>query len=145
MSAMPDRAASATVLTALSFDYGHKRIGVAAGQSVSATAEPLATLRVRDGRPDWDAITALVAEWRPQQLVLGRPRHADGSVHPLDDAIDRFANRLRGRYGLPVTLIDEHLSSYAAATEAGLDDADDAVHAEAARVILETWFAARRT
>lgn len=129
-----------TAITAFGFDYGARRIGVAVGQSVTRTAEPLATIEVRNGRPDWDAIARLIAAWRPQQLVLGLPSHADGKgVHSLKATIERFGRRLHGRFHLPVAFVDERLSSYAAegcpaVPQAGLD-------AVAARLILETWLA----
>ncbi len=40
-------------LTALAFDYGTKKIGVAVGQSITQTASPLAIIPARDGIPDW--------------------------------------------------------------------------------------------
>lgn len=128
-----------TTRTVLAFDFGHKRIGVAVGQDLTGTARALATIAVRNGQIDWDAISALVDAWRPEQFVLGRPRTADGAPHVLEHAIERFARRLRGRYGRPVSFIDEHLSSHAARADpecarAGLD-------AVAARLILESWFA----
>src|SRR5690606_31554760 len=109
------------------------------GQDLTGTAQALATIAVRNGQIDWHAISALVDAWQPQQFVLGRPRTADGAPHVLEQAIERFALRLGGRYGVPVSFIDEHLSSHAARADpecprAGLD-------AVAARLILESWFA----
>jgi len=128
-----------TPRTVLAFDFGRRRIGVAVGQEVTRTAEALSTIAVRDDRPDWAAITAVVETWRPDLFVLGRPRNADGGATALDAALARFARRLEGRYGRRVSFVDERLSSYAAGAapcpgRGGLD-------AAAARVILETWFA----
>ncbi|MEQ8231224.1 MAG: Holliday junction resolvase RuvX [Gammaproteobacteria bacterium] len=125
--------------TVLAFDFGLRRIGVAVGQEVTGTAEPLVTLQVRDQRPDWDAIAALVGTWQPDLFVLGRPCTADGAPTALSAPLERFARRLAGRYGRPVSFVDERLSSYAAgehprAGRTGLD-------AASASVILETWFA----
>ena len=130
------------VVTALAFDYGTRRIGVAAGQSLSASAEPVAAVAVDNGRVDFDAIAALVETWQPDVFVLGRPRRADDSRHPMEDAIERFARRLEGRYGRPVHRVDEHLSSWAGEARGGADTAGG-VDAAAAAVILETWFAVR--
>lgn len=123
----------------LAFDYGVRRIGVAVGQDLTGTAEALTTVRVKDGRPDWDAIARLVAEWAPASLVVGMPSTASGERPALTDAIERFARRLEGRYALPVSFVDEHLSSVVASQDGrrergGLD-------AAAARVILERHFA----
>jgi putative holliday junction resolvase len=122
------------ITTALGFDYGIARIGVAVGQTLTKTATPLKTLPARDGQPDWAVIKALLTEWRPDCLIVGLPSTADGQPHRLAAAIKRFGQRLHGRFGLPVIYIDERLSSYAAATPRG-----DTLDAVAARVILETW------
>lgn len=95
----------------LGFDFGLRRIGVAVGQTVTETATPLATLASHDGTPDWEAIDALVARWRPDLLVVGIPSNEDGSRHALARPIGRFARMLEQRYGLKVDLVDENLSS----------------------------------
>ena len=123
--------------TALGFDYGEKRIGVAVGQTVTRTASPLTTLPAKQGQPDWVVLGRLIAEWQPDCLVLGMPSTADGQPHPMAEPIARFGRRLGGRYNKPVHVVDERLSSYAAEDLArrsgrGLD-------AHAAQQILETW------
>lgn len=126
--------------TYLAFDYGTRRIGVAVGQSVTRTANPLTTVHVRHGRIDWDALARLVAEWQPDGFVLGLPGTADGRPHALKPAIERFARRLHGRFQRPVAFVDERLSSYAAGREQSLHAAG--LDAAAARLILESWLAA---
>lgn len=123
--------------TALGFDFGEKRIGVAVGQTVTRTASPLTTLPAKHGQPDWVVLGRLIGEWRPDCLVLGMPSTADGQPHPMAEPIARFGRRLAGRFKLPVALIDERLSSYAAedfARRSGLG-----LDAHAAQQILETW------
>ena len=44
----------------LGFDYGLKRIGVATGQCITATAAPLNPLAARDGVPDWGHVEAVI-------------------------------------------------------------------------------------
>ena len=134
----------------LGFDYGLKNIGVAVGQELTRTATPLATVRAAAGRPDWNAITALIREWQPGALVVGVPRHRDGSAHAMTEAAQRFARRIEGRYRLPVYTVDERLSSREAQhlvkvagtqrrrrTRGTVDDV-------AAQVILHTWFEQQR-
>lgn len=125
--------------TALGFDYGMRRIGVAVGQTVTRTASPLATLPARDGQPDWTAVRRLIDTWQPDVLVVGLPTTADGSPHALAAPITRFARRLAGRFGLAVEFVDERLSSHAAAALAC--DSRHGVDAHAAALILETWLA----
>ena len=124
--------------TVLAFDFGTRRIGVAVGQNATGTAQALATVRVRQGRPDWDALSRVIDQWAPDLLVLGLPATDDGSTHPLASPIDRFARRLEGRFGIPVSFVDERLSSYVA--EQDPESKRVGVDAVAARVILESWF-----
>ena len=134
------------MMVLLGFDFGSKRIGVAVGQLVTGTARELVTLNNRNGAPDWDAITHLLDEWRPDALVVGLPLNLDGSEHEVSRMAKRFGNRLRGRYNLPVFTIDERLSSSEAesllAEQGRFDRAD--VDKVAARLILESWLAENR-
>lgn len=132
--------------TLLGFDYGLKRIGVAVGQELTGTANPLETLRVPDSGIDWDAIRRLIDEWQADALVVGVPLNMDGTEHEMTLAARRFARRLQGRYGLPVYEIDERLSSVEAAhalRRRGLRPTRGQRHGEidqeAAQVILQTW------
>jgi len=107
----------------LGFDYGTKSIGVAVGQSETRLAQPLGHVRVRAGTPDWDTITQLIAEWRPDALVVGLPLNMDDSENALTQAATKFGNRLSGRYNLRVHFVDERLTSVMAKSallEAGI-------------------------
>lgn len=103
---------------------------------ITGTARALATVGYAGGRPDWKAIEALLGEWRPDALVVGVPRHLDGTHQPMTDAAERFCRQLEGRFGLTVYRADERLTSAAAAE---LDDGGQSLDARAARVILESW------
>ena len=118
----------------MGFDYGSKKIGVAIGQTITATASPLAIVSVKNKQIDWLNISSLVQEWQPNELVVGLPKNNDGSDSIMTIAAQRFSRQLHGRYHLPVHTIDERLSSVAAAerTSGQLD-------AVAAQIILETW------
>lgn len=128
----------------MGFDYGQKRIGVAVGQTLTASANPLAIITVQQNKPDWARITELIQTWQPETLVVGLPLHADGTDTEITQAARRFSRQMAGRYQLPVHLIDETLTSLAAdalirnrATNRKQTQANDAV---AAQIILETWF-----
>jgi len=97
--------------TLLGFDFGTKRIGVAIGQEVTGTVNPLTTLTAKNHKPDWDAISKILSEWQPDLLVIGLPLHMDGSEQTMTQAARRFSNQLNGRYHIPIALMDERLSS----------------------------------
>jgi putative Holliday junction resolvase len=128
--------------TLLGFDYGTRKMGVAVGQELTGTSRPLVTLRHIGGGPDWDAVTRLIEQWRPDGLVVGIPLNMDGTEQPMTAAARRFARRLAGRYRLPVYEADERLSSRAAGDfihEAGAERRRHGVDEVAAHVILQTY------
>ncbi len=134
--------------TVMGFDFGTARIGVAIGQELTATATPLATLKAHKGQPDWDGITRLIQEWQPAVLVVGAPRHADGTANAVTTAALDFSRQLQHRYRREVATIDERLSSHeangliSAATCWPKRKRSDGigVDAVAAMLILESWF-----
>ena len=100
--------------TVLGFDFGAKRIGIASGQVLTGNANPLTTLTNVNNKPDWESIEKLIAEWKPQALIVGLPYLLDGKETEMTIRADKFSRRLHGRFGLPVFTISETLSSFEA-------------------------------
>jgi putative holliday junction resolvase len=100
--------------TALAFDFGLRRIGVAVGNTLTMSARPLTTLVARDGDPDWAEIDRLVRDYAPQICVVGIPYNMDGSETTLAPRARGFAARLHDRAAVEIALVDERLSSRAA-------------------------------
>ncbi|UOA09450.1 MULTISPECIES: Holliday junction resolvase RuvX [Methylobacter] len=100
--------------TYLCFDFGYKKIGTAVGQTITATASPLQTIRSINQSPDWEIISKLIKEWQPAGLVVGISRQADGSDNPVTQRMLKFCRQLEGRYQLPVYQQDETLSTFEA-------------------------------
>ena len=128
----------------MAFDYGSKRIGVATGQRITSTAEPIAIVKVSAKGVHWQEIDKLIQTWRPAEIVVGLPLNMDGthseSITPL---AEKFAEALKKAYPYPVHMMDERLST----NEARLDlmgneskTQGDYVDAYAAKLILESWF-----
>lgn len=105
---------STTAETFLGFDYGAKYIGVAVGSRHSRQAEPLTTLRGSAKNPDWVGVSKLIAQWRPDALIVGLPLNMNGSGNPMTRAARQFGEHLKARYNLPVHMVDERLSTLAA-------------------------------
>ena len=130
--------------TIIAIDFGLRNIGVAVGNTLSLTSRPLTILQARDGVPDWDALSSIFDEWRPDRILVGNPLNMDDSESDMGRQAARFARRIEGRFGLTVTLVDERLSSREAqanALTAGHrgDFASIPVDDEAAAIILATW------
>ena len=117
----------------LAFDFGTRRVGVATGNTVTDTASALRTLSI-DGEARFDAIGALIAEWQPDELVVGVPWHPDGAAHENTLRAQRFARQLQGRFRLPVHEVDERYSTVEASSS-GANDLD----AACAAIILEQY------
>ncbi len=96
--------------TILAFDYGLRRIGVAVGQDVTASASPVGVVANGEDGVDHDRIRAIIREWHPTRLVVGMPTHADGSPGAMTAAVEAFIDEL-AQYGLPISTIDERYSS----------------------------------
>lgn len=136
----------------MGFDYGTKRIGVAVGQEITQTVTPLTTLDCPRNKPNWQAISELLQQWQPQLLVVGLPLHMDGSEQPLTQAARRFGNQLKGRYNLPVEMVDERLSSVEAEEQLRNSPAPqnikrrkESIDKIAAQLILQTWLDQQQT
>ncbi|MGQ8364835.1 Holliday junction resolvase RuvX [Glaciecola sp. 1036] len=130
--------------TVLAFDFGTKSIGVAVGQTITATASPLAAIRANEGIPDWQDIIKLVEQWQPDSLVVGLPLNMDGTEQELTRRARKFANRLANQTRLQVHHQDERLSTVDA--KARLFElggykklSKDKVDSVSACLIFESW------
>jgi len=120
-------------LSLLAFDFGTRRIGVAVGNTLTGGARPLGPVTA-SGDAAFEAIGRLIAEWRPDALVVGIPTHPDGAPHENTRRAQRFARRLEGRFHLPVHEVDERWST----TEAKAMGARD-LDAASAAILLEQF------
>ncbi len=119
--------------TILAFDYGEKRIGVAVGNTVTQTAEPLKIIQEPNQDKRFKAIEQLIDEWQPQLLVVGLPKHPDGAEHAMTQKVQRFGNQLKGRFQMEVVWVDERYTSVS------VDGGNDAL---AAQLILQQYLQA---
>ena len=134
--------------TVLGFDYGARRIGVAVGNALSG-ARALAVVANGAHGPDWQRLDGLLRDWHPQALLVGLPLTMDGAEQNASRAARAFATALGARYQLPTHLVDERLSSVAAAQQFAERRASGQArrkHAEsldaiAAEIIIQTWLA----
>ena len=129
----------------LAFDYGTRNIGVATGQTITRTASMQTPLKANDGVPDWAQIEKLIAEWKPDLVLVGLPLNMDGTESELSARARKFGNRIHGRFGVKIEMVDERLTSFAAKGEVmdrggSRDYKKNPVDSIAARILLEGWF-----
>jgi putative Holliday junction resolvase len=96
--------------TILAFDFGRRRIGIAVGQQVTGSANPLSVVRNTESGPDWREIDKIVQEWQPACLVVGMPLNVDGSRSQIAIYVDEFIDEL-SRFERPVYTVDERYTS----------------------------------
>jgi putative Holliday junction resolvase len=124
-------------LTVMAFDFGVRRIGVAIGNTLTKSGQPLKTITEASSDTCFKAIEELLREWQPNRLVVGMPCHPDGAAHEMSAKARRFGNQLHGRFQLQVDWVDERYSSVVLE---GRSDMRDNLDAHSAALILEQYF-----
>jgi len=140
----PENNTTKTPSSLLGFDFGTKSIGVATGQMVTATAQPLAAIKANDGIPSWEIVEKVIKDWKPDIVIVGLPLNMDGSEQPITLRAKKFGNRLTGRFGVKVAFQDERLTT-ASAKEFIFDHGGykalekGKIDSVSAALILESW------
>ena len=98
----------------IAFDYGDVRIGVAISDVDGILAVPLVTL-INKEETLFLQISELIDEYQPIHIYVGKPLHLSGKESDSTLKASAFATRLGDETSLPVTLIDERLSTVSAA------------------------------
>jgi putative Holliday junction resolvase len=98
----------------LAIDLGTRRIGLALSDSAGRLATPYSVLNVTSPTQALDACLGVIAHEGVERLVVGLPLNMDGSSGPQAKSAIRWARDLAERASLPLVLVDERLSSFAA-------------------------------
>ena len=131
----------------LGLDYGSKTVGVAVSDLLGITAQRLEIIRrpkENHLRQTFRRIEEIAEEYQIESVVLGYPLNMDDTAGDRAVKTEEFRGMLLSRFGLPVTLVDERLTTVEAEeimAEAGIPRSRYAeyVDAIAAQVILEDW------
>jgi len=131
----------------MALDVGKVRVGVALTDPLGYTAQPLLTLWRKSQGEDFRSLLRLIRKHEVTRIVVGNPLHLSGDISPWASKVQKFAEELRVRSGLPMHLWDERLSSVAAheiLDEAGHDllDRKYIIDQVAAVLILRGWMEA---
>ena len=135
---MPDGA----IETVIGFDYGTSWIGIAVGQTLTAQARPLSAIKSFKRSPNWEAISLLLSEWKPQKLIVGLPTSDYSETKYMTDKASRFSRQLHGRFHIDTQLIDERLTTreaYTIAIASGKRKNKSEIDSLSAVLITETW------
>lgn len=98
----------------LAIDYGRRRMGLAVSDGLGLTARPLETLERQGRAEDLRRLREIVHKHEVRSIVVGHPLRMDGTAGDMADEAERFARRVEQALGMPVELVDERLTSWAA-------------------------------
>jgi putative holliday junction resolvase len=121
-----------------------RRIGIASGQKITATATPLKTILAKQGVPTWSLLDRIIAEWNPAALIVGVPKDLNGNEQWVAKAARKFIASLQKRYQIPIFAANEQLTTKAAKERVYTAGGYKALQKEeldsiAAKLILEGW------
>jgi len=100
----------------MGLDVGSKTVGVALSDLLGLTAQGLETLQINEERQQFgfEKIGQIINEYEVSKIVVGLPKNMNGTIGPRGEASQFYAEELRTRFGLPVVLWDERLTTMAA-------------------------------
>jgi putative Holliday junction resolvase len=97
----------------IAFDYGDVRIGVAVCDADAILSSPLPALRSNEPKL-FLKIEELINEYEPVLFFVGLPLNMSGTEGDSAEKAKVFASELSERFTIPVTFIDERLSTVTA-------------------------------
>ncbi|PGT81903.1 MULTISPECIES: Holliday junction resolvase RuvX [Bacillaceae] len=100
----------------LGLDLGSKTLGVAVSDELGWTAQGIETIKINEESRDYQLgrLTEIIEQHNVEKIVLGMPKNMNGTIGPRAEASQRFADILTKKFGLPVVLWDERLTTMAA-------------------------------
>ncbi len=133
----------------LGLDVGEKTIGVAVSDGLGITAQGVMVIRRQSKEKDFAALLKIIDEYDVNSIIIGLPKNMNGSLGPQAQKALAFAETVKSRFGLPVEMIDERLSTalvQKALIEGGASRAKrkTVIDMLAAQVILQGWLDNRR-
>jgi putative Holliday junction resolvase len=125
----------------IAFDYGDVRTGVALCDPDAILSSPLCVLQSRD-RDFLTQIQSIISEHQPIHIFIGLPVNMSGSEGASVEKVRTFAAALAELVDLPISMVDERLSTVSAQKQlkdAGVSmrDSKELIDAMAAVAILE--------
>ncbi len=100
----------------MGLDVGSKTVGVAISDTLGWTAQGIETIKIDEavGSFGMKRVKFLVEEYEVTEFVVGYPKNMNNTIGPRGQASEFYADKLREKFGLPVVLWDERLTTMAA-------------------------------
>jgi len=123
----------------VAFDFGEKKIGVAVGQTSTYTSSPLQVIFNNHDKVNWNEISILLEEWRPELILVGKPLNMDGTDNDMMKKVDAFYKKLESLYDAKFEYVDERLTTFEA-RDILKENNVETVDANAAKILIDNWF-----
>ena len=123
----------------VAFDFGEKKIGVAVGQTSTYTSSPLQVIFNNHDKVNWNEISVLLEEWKPELILVGKPLNMDGTDSEIMKKVDAFYKKLESLYDAKFEYIDERLTTFEA-RDILKENNVETVDANAAKILIDNWF-----
>jgi putative Holliday junction resolvase len=123
----------------VAFDFGEKKIGVAVGQTSTYTSSPLQVIFNNHDKVNWNEISILLEEWRPELILIGKPLNMDGTDSEIMKKVDVFYKKLKSLYDAKFEYVDERLTTFEA-RDILKENNVETVDANAAKILIDNWF-----
>ena len=122
----------------VAFDFGVKKIGVAVGQTETNTSSPLHVIQNKYNKINWNEISIVLDEWKPDLILIGKPLNMDGTDSEIMKKVDKFFQKLKSTYEAEYQYVDERLTTFEA-REILKENEKDFVDANAAKILIDQW------
>ena len=123
----------------VAFDFGEKKIGVAVGQTSTYTSSPLQVIFNNHDKVNWNEISVLLEEWRPELILIGKPLNMDGTDSEIMKKVDTFYKKMESLYDAKFEYVDERLTTFEA-RDILKENNVETVDANAAKILIDNWF-----
>ena len=123
----------------VAFDFGEKKIGVAVGQTSTYTSSPLQVIFNNHDKVNWNEISILLEEWKPELILIGKPLNMDGTDSEIMMKVDAFYKKLESLYDAKFEYVDESLTTFEA-KDILKENNVETVDANAAKILIDNWF-----
>ncbi|CAL4325579.1 Putative pre-16S rRNA nuclease [Buchnera aphidicola (Neophyllaphis podocarpi)] len=133
----------------IAIDFGTKSIGIAIGQKITYTANPLKTIKCKNKIIFWKKIKNILEKWKPIFIIVGLPLNIDGSIQNITKKAIKFSKEIKSKFNIDVKLQDERLTTIEAKSiifkQKGFKHLKkNKIDSMSAVIILESWLNKQR-
>ncbi|WP_125982359.1 Holliday junction resolvase RuvX [Loigolactobacillus iwatensis] len=97
----------------MGLDVGSRTVGVAVSDLLGWTAQGVEIIRINEDEGEFgiERLKELVRQYDVTNFVVGLPKNMNNSIGPRAKASEAYGELLKTTFGLPVSFIDERLTT----------------------------------